>query len=659
MNADQALSDLARECGVLPAYHDNTGQYRVTEPATQRALLCGLGIACDSDQEVAETLDGLRQARADRWLPAEQVIIAGQAARLDCAIPVEWQVLSESGAEIAAGHSDDIIILPPLPMGVHVLHSHSSKRRAETTLLVRPPQAPQLPERAGRDRSWGICTALYGLNERDNGGLGNYQDLGRLAAVLGQHGADFLGLNPVHPLGWSEREMISPYSPSDRRFLSTDHIAVGTPVIAPTDDLIDYAAFRAWHRPALEREYQQGLTKADRSAFDDYCAAEGQPLIRFALFEALAEQHGTDFRNWPAALQDPDRVDPAPYADRIAFHSWLQWRASSQIAAAQRSALDGGMALGLYLDLAVGARRGGAEAWTCADTIAQGVSLGAPPDHLSPAGQAWNLAAHAPNKMRAARYAPLRQMLRRLMRNSGILRIDHVLGFLRSFWLPDDGSPGGYVAQPLDALLAVVAIEAAQNKCIVVGEDLGLVPDGFRDQLAGAGIYSYSVWQYEHYDDGWLFAPQDLRANALACFGTHDTPTLAGFWQGRDIDWWFRLGWVDGESAGHQHGRREHQRNSLRAHCAIPGDAPVDGIPAAVHDGLARSRSALVALQLDDVLGCVEAQNLPGTVDVHPNWRRRLPLSIDQIGASDALTETANIMNHALQDTSAKDRGVI
>ena len=365
------------------------------------------------------------------------------------------------------------------------------------------------------------------------------------------------------------------------------------------------------------------------------------------MFEALSELHGPDFRQWPANAVKKGVADKS----RPRFHSWLQWRAERQLAEANKAAKDAGMRNGLYLDLAVGSRRGGAEVWMNEASIAQGVSVGAPPDHLSPDGQSWNLAAFAPNKLSAVDYKPLRGLLETLMQHCGILRIDHVLGMLRSFWIPDDGSPGTYIAQSFDTLLAIVAIEAQKNGCVVIGEDLGLVPEGFRERLNDSGLYSYCVWQYETYDDGWLHNPGDLRPFSLSCFATHDTPTVAGFWTGRDLEHWQRLGWIAEADADQHWQRREHQRNSLRAHCHFGGDVePVD-LNRKISGQLAQSGVAIVACQLDDAFGVVEAQNLPGTVTEHANWQRRCPEWVENFATSELISQQCEALAPITQET--------
>ncbi|MEL7089335.1 MAG: 4-alpha-glucanotransferase, partial [Planctomycetota bacterium] len=317
-------------------------------------------------------------------------------------------------------------------------------------------------------KCWGVTGALYGLRSDRNGGLGTYADLGALAETLGEAGAQFFGINPAHALGWTTDDIISPYSPSHRGALSTDHIQPAKG-LGPTPDeaLIDYAVYRKAQRAALEAEFAGFV---DRSGFADWCKACSDDVRHFAVFEAISEIFGADFRGWPLELQSPGRAADTAAGDRARFHLWLQWLAEAQIDEAQARALAGGMSMGLYLDLAVGPRPDGAEVWINSHTIAKGVTIGAPPDHLSPEGQSWALAAHGPELLSKARYAPLRSMLRGLMAHCGLIRIDHALGLLRSFWIPDDGSPGGYISQPLDALLAVIAIEAHRAKCVVVGE---------------------------------------------------------------------------------------------------------------------------------------------------------------------------------------------
>ncbi|TNF18842.1 MAG: 4-alpha-glucanotransferase [Rhodobacteraceae bacterium] len=643
MTPDAALRRLAQGHGVHLDFHDLAGQRHDTPVPTLRALLAALGVDAASDAAVADALAEDRATEAARHLPGEVILRADAPLDLPIEAPCDWVLLDEAGAPVAEGKTKDRLALPPINLGYYTLHLTGAGWAEESFVMARPPHAPLLAQTTGHGRSWGVTAALYGMRSGDNGGLGSYADLGIAARALGQHGAQYLGINPVSALGWAAEDTISPYSPTHRGFFNSDHIALeGGLGPGPDSALIDYAAFRAVQRPALEAAFKATRPSA---AFKAFCAERGAALDDFATFEALSEKHGPDCRQWPAKLQTPGAAARKAAGKRAVFHRWLQWQAETQIDAAQDTAKAAGMALGLYLDLAVGARPGGAESWMHDTTVARGVTIGAPPDQLSPEGQSWNLVAHAPGRLSAERYAPLRTMLRKLMGKCGLIRIDHALGLMRSFWLPDDGSPGAYVTQPFDALLAVVAIEAHLAGCVVVGEDLGLVPAGFRERMNAAGLYSYAVWQYEAHDDGWLHPAGDLRPFSLACFSTHDTPTLRGFWYGTDIALWQEMGWIGSGTALQRHSQRAHQRASLRQHCAIPHAAGPGDVARAIHGALTRSPAAMVAVQLDDILGRTEAPNLPGTIDEHPNWRRRTPLPVEDFATAPEIAETARTMS--------------
>ena len=628
MNADTSLRDLADAHGVHTGFSDLQGEYRAASPETLRALLLGLGVPAATQAEVAEALLRHRRALAESALPQDWVVTAFEPATRAMRVPCTWSLTSEAGAVVAEGRvTEGLMPLPALPVGYFALHVRHDSGEDRCLVLSRPPRAPAV---AGP--GWGVTGALYGLRSTTNGGLGSYRDLdAALQGALSQ-GAQFLGINPVHALGWAMQDIISPYSPSHRQFLNIDHIALPDGLgPTPQDALIDYPAFRRRHRPALETAF---ASVASTEAFKTWFASIDDDLRRFAEFEALSERHGADFRTWPAALRTPGADASRAAGPRTQFHAWLQGQATAQIGEAQSTARAAGSDIGLYLDLAVGPRPDGAEVWMNADTMARGVTIGAPPDHLSPAGQSWALSAFAPGPLAAADYRPFRALLAQAMSCCGLLRIDHALGLLRSFWLPDDGSPGGYITQPFESLLAVIAIEADRTGCVVVGEDLGLVPHGFRDRMNAAGLYSYAVWQFEAGEDGGLSPVQDLPAHSLACFGTHDTPTLRGYWYGHDIAWWQRVGWIGSGAAQQRLSARATQRDSLRTHGGLAASASDRQISEAVHAALARAPSRLVAVTLDDIFGELEAQNLPGTIGEHPNWRRRLSVPVEEFATA-------------------------
>lgn len=671
MTADTALDELAALFGILPEFVDLAGQRQATARETKIALLRANGLQLDDDAMIHAELDAIRHARNRRTFPVEVIVAAGEHTPFTVPEHTEWSLQLE-GAQVHAfeGRAGADFQLPPLPSGIHTLFVGSGAARETVRVIAAPQSAPSVEDVTGQSRIWGLNTALYGLHSAQTMGLGDFRDLAGAASAVGGMGAGFIGINPVHAIGWAEHGTISPYSPSHRGFLNTAHIAAdripglarcaaAQALLSKVDPgdmrgrVIDYQQHYQNQGGMLQQLFglfqQQGDAQA-RSEFETYCTAQGESLERFARFEALSQLHGPDWRNWPAELQDARNAAGHAREADTQFHAWLQWVAATQLADAQAAAKASGMSLGLYLDLAVGPRRGAAETWCETDTVATGVSIGAPPDFLSPAGQKWDLAGFAPRKLADTNYQALRDILAHTMRHCGVLRIDHVLGMNRSFWIPDDGSPGGYIKQPFDALLAVVAIEAERARTVVIGEDLGLVPDGFREAMRARGLYSYSVLQYEKNHDGQINRPDQLRPASLACFGTHDTPTLKGYWQGRDIEWWQKLDWIDEAGAGKA---REERRREIAGLCHWTdnagdeaGDAPSFAhLSDCVHGALADSPIAMISVQLDDVLAETEAQNLPGTIDEHPNWRRRCQIPVEALKTNTRLLKIAELMN--------------
>ena len=635
-DADTQLRALAGAHGIYLDFHDLHGDRHEANPDTLRALLRALNVPAETEAEVSDAL--AETSTSEQALPQEQICLAGEACSFAVQQQTEWTLLDEAGAVVSEGRDATKLTLPGLAVGYYRLVATSGGLEGETLILCRPRHAPAVDGRV-----WGTTGALYGLRSGTNGGLGNYRDLGAVCDTLGRAGAQFFGVNPIAAMGWMMHDIISPYSPSHRGVFNPDHIALPDGMgPTPEASLIDYATYRTLHRAALEAAFQsQGAS----DAFLAWAKTCSPDLRRFAEYEAISERHGADFTKWSKTLRQPGAAAAKAAGDRAQFHLWLQWQADTQVAAAQRRAVDAGMSLGLYLDLAVGPRPDGAEVWMNGDTIAKGVTIGAPPDQLSPEGQSWALAAHAPELLAKAQYTPLRRMLRTLMSHCGLLRIDHALGLLRSFWIPDDGSPGGYITQPLDALLAVITIEAHRAGCVVVGEDLGLVPDGFREAMNDAGLYSYAVWQFEANHMGEILPASALPSHSLACFSTHDTPTMAGFWHGTDIEWWREVGWISDRERQRRHTERAQQRGSLRKVAHLDSDLRYPDIANTLQSELAQSPAALVSVQLDDIFGEVDAQNLPGTINEHPNWRRRLSVPIEDMATSPDLTRLSDTLN--------------
>ncbi|MCY4220507.1 MAG: 4-alpha-glucanotransferase [Thiotrichales bacterium] len=672
---DDALGDLAAAMGVLPRWRDLEGTERVAGPETQQALLAAMGVSAAGEAEIREALEALRAREAARRIPEEIVVTAGAGdARIPLEHPADWRIALESGDTLEGRDAREIALA--LPAGLHRL----SVGDDVCLVIAAPERAPAVGDVAGRSRAWGLSAALYGLRSQRNLGVGDYRDLAEAAVQVARLGADFIGINPVHAHGTAS-DGFSPYSPTCRTALEPGHIApdavpgfapwaeihrrlktnAAGPEAAQAGDLLDYEAHGQRQHAILEALFRTTI-EADGPATADLAAwrqGPGRGLEWFAVFEAIACDHGPDWRTWPAALRTADGPEvhrfAAAHAGSVRYHAWLQRLAARQLAAARAAATDAGMAFGLYLDLAAGVRPGGADTWASPACFAPGVSLGAPPDAFSPDGQNWNLAPFNPAGLRAAGYAPFVRMLRAAMTHAGIVRIDHVLGFDRSFWVPEGGAPGGYVRYPLAPLLGLVRIEAARAGCIVVGEDLGSVPPDLRRRLADAGLLGCAVMQFETDEHGFR-PPRHYRSASLVSAGTHDTPTLKGWWSGRDIELRHRLGRTTEKERTAALAARATARGDLGRLLVKEGHAAADLDPdatppeaddapvVAVHALLADADSALLAVLLDDALGVVEQQNLPGTVDEHPNWRRRYPVAVEALADDPGLAAIARVM---------------
>jgi glycogen operon protein len=473
-----------------------------------------------------------------------------------------------------------------------------------------------------------------------------------LSAIARAERASLIALNPLHMLFPGDRSRASPYHPSDRRFLDPLYLDVATLGGAPAaalakSELIDYAAVWAAKAPALEAAAAEiesnGWEAAARAAF---VAARGEALADFCAFQAIAEQRlGEAWRDWPAALQDPRSAETAAFAaahtDRIGRHATLQWLCDRQLAEAARGAPE----LGLCRDLAVGAAPDGAEAWAAGPRIALVASIGAPPDSFAPQGQVWGLPPPQPHAWRREAYASFAGLLRANMAHAGALRVDHVLGLARLFWVPAgaEGADGAYVSYPLQDLLGVLALESRRAQCLVVGEDLGTVPEGLREALAARGVYGFSVLPFER-DGETLRAPSAYRPRAVACVATHDLPPFAGWWDGADIDERLALGLLDRDAHADAVAERTKDKAMLVAALGEAGLSVAETaaspfstqLSAAVHAFVGAAASRLALVQLDDLGAQRKGVNLPGTDRERPNWRLRTERPLDELAQTEA-----------------------
>jgi len=517
------------------------------------------------------------------------------------------------------------------------------------------PSAAAVPGRAyqGDDpasRTWVLAVQLYGVRSCRNWGHGDFTDLATMVELAADIGAGGIGLNPLHALFDDRPQQASPYAPNSRLFLNPLYIDVEAIPEFPGVAAAGLAEAIARLREANEVDYRgvadakiAGLRLAyDRFRsdpqpdrlhdFEAFRQEQGAPLTRFASFEVLRRRlPHQPWWEWPEAWRQPDDAALAAVrrsdGDAVGFYEFVQWIADRQLAACQARARTRGLPIGLYLDVAVGVDPAGADAWAAQGAILRRLSAGAPPDQFNPGGQNWGIAAFHPRGLIAEGFASFRHTIAAAMRHAGAIRIDHVLGLNRLFLIPHgaSASEGAYFRFPLDALLGVVAEESVARRCIVIGEDLGTVPDDLRGKLAERGIWTYRVLLFERAHDGGFVAPDHYPAMALATFSTHDLPTFAGWTSGHDLAVRQALGIKSGETAA----ERQHTLDRLRSTLTHAGVNADDGF-AAIAGFLAKTPSRLVAIAIEDVLGVRDQPNLPATVDEHPNWRQRLPVAVEE-----------------------------
>lgn len=594
-----------------------------------------------------------------------------------------------------------------VPAGLHrlILYEPGQPQRsfAETRIAVCPRRSFELSRIAGCEsaRVWGPAVQLYALRSPHDWGIGDFGDLLRLVNIAADAGAHFVGVNPLHALFPHDPERASPYSPSNREWLNVLYLEIETMrdfgesasarqrVETPefqqrlkalrAAPLIDYAGVAAAKFEILEllyrhfRVYHLERNTQRAGLFRDFQREGGRSLRAHALFDALQEHfHRQDpavwgWTVWPEAYRDIDGAAVESFAlaneERVEFFEYLQWQAEVQLRRVTTRAHMRGMAIGLYRDLAVGVNEGGSETWARASLHALSIHAGAPPDELNPSGQDWGFPPAIPRRLAAEGYASFLAVLRANMRHAGALRIDHVMSLMRLFWLPADGEEriGSYVAYPMEELFGLVCLESARNQCLVIGEDLGIVPQEVRDAMARHGLLSYRPLYFEqHWEEVRFKTPREWPELALATVGTHDLPTLRGYWNGHDLRLRDERGMYPEPAArDRQFGRRERERHALLAALAdealladgLTNDPASVGDPdprlvVAVHRYVARSPALMAAVQLEDVLGQLDSVNLPGTSEgEYPNWRRKLAAELDDIEVEPAWRAIADAIN--------------
>ncbi|MBS0453822.1 MAG: malto-oligosyltrehalose synthase [Proteobacteria bacterium] len=693
-SGDAELRRLCEAHGIEPEYDDIWGRRHAISSEAMQALLRDVG-----------AFDPPAPAQA---LPPYVVVEEGAAglcvplAAGTCAQRLHWRVVDEAGtAHVGQAQSCEggthLRVPLPLPWGYHRL---TVDGLAGSTLLICAPQRCHEPSAlADGARLWGIAVQLYGLRSQRNWGMGDLGDLRQLVAQAAGEGAAFVGLNPLHALFPHNPAHASPYSPSSRSWLNVMYIDVeAVPgfegcvaarrlVQSPAFQqrlaalreapLVDHAGVWAAKREVLALLFadihDRGLHDATMRDFARFCAEGGEALQAQALFDALqAHLHAQDpaawgWPAWPADWRDRHgarvRAFERSHARQVAFFQYLQWLAARQLAQVAQACSAAGMPIGLYLDLAVSVDRGGADSWRHAACFAAGASVGAPPDLLNRQGQDWGLLPLRPDRLATGGFAPFIEALRANMRGAGALRIDHVMMLMRLFWIPAGAkaTDGAYLRYPHEALFAILALESRRHRCMVVGEDLGTVPDEMRAAMRRHGVLSYRLLYFERDAQGAYTPPQDYPRQAMVALSTHDLPTLAGWWSAADIRAQDALGQLPvGQTLDERLAQRAQERERLAEALGMPleapermGEPPPAGLYAAVHAYLARAPSSLMTVQLEDLLGQAEQANMPGTVSEHPNWRRKYSAGLQALWQSQPLRQVLAAVADARPQRSA------
>jgi 4-alpha-glucanotransferase len=632
------LSTRAKALGIQTEFVDGQGHRHVTDRAALRIIL-----------------DALPARLPYRFLDGAVVVRSGRASRTElreaATFPLRWKIVAGLKV-IAQGEAKDRVITWPrdLPEGSYRLHlTDAASVTEEAPLIVAPAKAFG----GDFDRCWLLAVQLYGVRSARNWGIGDFTDLEGLIELAGHLGADGVGLNPLHALFDDRPGDCSPYSPNSRLFLNALYIDVervsefeprvlagssGKITRLRTSEIVDYVgvAELKWRalRSAFKKFSADPATGRQRD-FVKFRAERGPLLSRFACFEVLRHKFKKPWWEWPEEWRQPDEAKCAslregPDAAEIEFVEFVQWTADRQLRACRDLAQRRGMKVGLYLDVAVGVQSDGFDAWNEQLAISRHLAVGAPPDPLNTSGQNWGLAGFNAAGLEIQSFEPYREMLRASMRHAGAIRLDHVLGLKRLYLVPHGfpATDGVYVQMPFEALLAATAQESVAHRCVVIGEDLGTVPEGFRAQMADWGIWSYQVMMFERDDHGKFRGVDHYAPNALVTFNTHDLSTYAGWRSFSDLKLKRSLGIDPGESDNARWHALAMLSDVLRHYGIDRHDLN------AVVGFLARTKSRLLAISLEDLLGVIDQPNIPGTVNEHPNWRQRLPLALDEIASA-------------------------
>jgi len=681
-DARVALERRAARYGIAAGFRDIWGKPHTASDATLTALLAEFEPQASPEQALPPA--AAIAAHAARW--SVVLGIDGSSRRL------RWTLAEENGTR----HAGEADCAPPgfrlelelsLPPGYHRLSVEGLA--GETLVIAAPPRCYRPPALADGGRVWGPAVQLYALRSERNWGIGDFGDLTRLVELAAERGAGIIGLNPLHALFPHNPAHASPYSPSSRLHLNVLYLDVEA--IEEFRDceaaqrrvrsaefqarlaglraapLVDYPGVAAAKFEILELLYAHFRGRGPGAAFRAFQANGGRALRLHATCEALqahfraGDAATRGWPAWPEAFRSHDSPEVARFAaenlERVEYYEYLQWQAERQLAQAGARCRERGLAVGLYLDLAVSVDRAGSDAWTHEECYAPGASVGAPPDEFNPNGQNWGLPPLRPDRLRASGYRLFIETLRENMRDAGALRIDHVMGLMRLFWIPPGtgAAEGTYVGYALEEMLAIVALESERQRCMVIGEDLGTVAEEMRAVLARYEVLSYRLLYFERGAGGAFKPSAEYPRDALVAVSTHDLATLAGWWAGRDLRLRLELGLFPDEGV-YEKQLAERAQERVRLMLALqhagllpPALAPdvtgsqslTPALAEAVHAFVAAAPSRVMLVQLEDVIGATEQANLPGTTEEHPNWKRKLAETLEQLAGGERLRALA------------------
>ena len=679
---DEQLQQLARSYGIALDWWDWQGSHVVVPADTIVTVLAALGVDASTPQAARDALAVRDDDPWRRMLPACVVARGGRERSVDVHVSagapaLTWIDLEDGSTRGGLQQVDNwkpdrqvdgrwvgeasFRIPADLPLGYHTLRARSGEHEAACTLIVTPSWLG-FPDRMGTGRAWGLATQLYSVRSEQSWGVGDLVDLADLAGwAAAEHGAGYVLINPLHAAEPVAPMEPSPYLPTSKRFVNPMYLRPERiPEYADLDgagraeiaelladlkrrladlDAIDRDSSWAAKRAALQRIHRVRRTAGREIAFRGFCDRNGAALRDFAIWSAIAETHGADARIWPAELLHPELPGVAGFAvehaELVEFHCWLQWVLDEQLGATQAAATAAGSVLGVMHDLAVGVKLGGADAWSLQDIYAADVTVGAPPDAYNQNGQNWDQPPWRPDRLAEVAYRPFRETVAGILRHGGGVRVDHIIGLFRLWWIPSGRLPtaGTYVSYDHEALIGILALEAHRSNALVVGEDLGTVEPWVRSYLRDRGILGTSIlwFEFEHDNGGGPLRPEWWREYCLASVTTHDLPPTAGYLAGDHVRLRHELDLLtrplDQELAADQ-AERQAWLDNLRRRGALPDHGePVDVETSivALHRYLTWTPSRLLCVALTDAVGDRRTQNQPGTIDEYPNWR--VPLS--------------------------------